>query len=182
MTTALLVAVVLALCALLLFVTFAHRRPKAHPTTARRLLVPFIGGALDQSVLAAALRVAHAEDSTLVPAYLLVVPLAYAEDAPLRQEVGVAMPLLEAVEHAALKAGVPVDARIERGRSADARLTTPVGGRGVRSRDRTSTGPGGRCRETDRVHAEGSRLDPDRGSFRDARREAGVNRVNRVRS
>jgi len=28
------------------------------------------------------------------------------------------MPLLEAVEHAALKAGVPVDARIEKGRSA----------------------------------------------------------------
>lgn len=118
MTTALLVAAVLALCALLLYVTFAHRQLKPRPKTARRLLVPFTGGELDQSVLAAALRVAHAEDATLVPAYLLVVPLAYAEDAPLRQEVGVAMPLLEAVEHAALKAGVPVDARIERGRSA----------------------------------------------------------------
>ena len=31
---------------------------------------------------------------------------------------GVALPLLEAVEHAALRAGVPVDARIEKGRSA----------------------------------------------------------------
>jgi hypothetical protein len=30
---------------------------------------------------------------------------------------GVAMPLLEAVEHAALRAGVPVDARIEKGRT-----------------------------------------------------------------
>jgi hypothetical protein len=28
------------------------------------------------------------------------------------------MPLLEAVEHAALRAGIPVDARIEKGRSA----------------------------------------------------------------
>ena len=31
--------------------------------------------------------------------------------------VAVAMPLLEAVEHAALRAGVPVDARVESGRT-----------------------------------------------------------------
>jgi hypothetical protein len=35
----------------------------------------------------------------------------------LRDEVKIAMPLLEAVEHAALRAGVPVDARIEKGRT-----------------------------------------------------------------
>jgi len=70
-----------------------------------------------KTVLAAAIRIARAERATLVPAYLLVVPLQYSEDSPLGQEVGVAMPLLEAVEHAALKAGVPVDARIEKGRS-----------------------------------------------------------------
>ncbi len=35
----------------------------------------------------------------------------------MQQQVGSAMPLLEAVEHAALRAGVPVDARIESGRS-----------------------------------------------------------------
>ncbi len=40
-----------------------------------------------------------------------------AEDSPLREEVAVALPLLEAVEHAALRGGVPVDARIEKGRS-----------------------------------------------------------------
>ena len=35
----------------------------------------------------------------------------------MQQQVAVAMPLLEAVEHAALRAGVPVDARIESGRT-----------------------------------------------------------------
>jgi nucleotide-binding universal stress UspA family protein len=84
---------------------------------ARRILVPFTGGTLDQTVLDAAIRLAQAEHGTLVPAYLLLVPLRYAEDSPLRDEVAVALPLLEAVEHAAHRAGVPVDARIEKGRS-----------------------------------------------------------------
>ena len=35
----------------------------------------------------------------------------------MQQQVTTAMPLLEAVEHAALRAGVPVDARIESGRT-----------------------------------------------------------------
>jgi Universal stress protein family len=84
---------------------------------ARRVLVPFTGGTLDPTVLDAAIRLARAESATLVPAYLLLVPLRYSEDSPLRDEVAVALPLLEAVEHAALRAGVPVDARIEKGRS-----------------------------------------------------------------
>ena len=67
-------------------------------------------------MLDAAIRIAQAEEATLVPAYLLVVPLQYRRKPPRRDEVGVAMPLLEAVEHAALRAGVPVDARIEKGR------------------------------------------------------------------
>jgi nucleotide-binding universal stress UspA family protein len=93
---------------------FRLRRPRAG---AGRILVPFTGGTLDPTVLDAAIRLAQAEESTLVPAYLLVVPLRYAEDSPLRDEVAVALPLLEAVEHAALRVGVPVDARIEKGRS-----------------------------------------------------------------
>jgi hypothetical protein len=90
------------------------RRPRPG---SRRILVPFTGGILDPTVLEAAIRLAQAESATLVPAYLLLVPLRYAEDSPLRDEVAVAVPLLEAVEHAALRAGVPVDARIEKGRS-----------------------------------------------------------------
>jgi hypothetical protein len=84
---------------------------------ARRILVPFTGGTLDPTVLGAAIRIAKAEDATLVPAYLLRVPLQFSEESPLADEVALALPLLEAVEHAALRAGVPVDARIEKGRT-----------------------------------------------------------------
>jgi hypothetical protein len=80
------------------------------------VLVPF-AGELDPSVLRAAIRIARAEEAVLVPAYLLVLPLELGPEASAQREVEVAMPLLEAVEQAALRAGVPVDARIERGRS-----------------------------------------------------------------
>jgi nucleotide-binding universal stress UspA family protein len=91
----------------------AERRP-GQP----RLLVPFADRQLDPEVLDAALRIARAEGSVLVPAYLLVVPLEFSLDAPVHHaELSRAMPLLEAVELAARRARVPVDARIELGRS-----------------------------------------------------------------
>lgn len=95
-----------------------HRPPKRQPSRAGapRILVPFTGH-LDETVLEAAIRLAHAENGVLVPAYLLVVPLQYPEDSPLRDQVNIAMPLLEAVENRALRCGVPVDARIEKGRT-----------------------------------------------------------------
>jgi hypothetical protein len=117
------IAIVVALAALVvaLAVALAYRsrppRPLRRPRTARRVLVPFTGGSLDPIVLDAAIRIARAEGAVLVPAYLLVVPLEYSEDSPLTREVALAMPLLEAVEHAALRSGVPVDARIEKGRT-----------------------------------------------------------------
>jgi hypothetical protein len=82
-----------------------------------RLLVPFTAGDLDPAVLEAAIRIARFENAVLVPAYLLVVPLEFAPEAPLKGQVEVAMPLLEAVELAASRAGVAVDARVERGRT-----------------------------------------------------------------
>ena len=94
------------------------RWPRRRPEPgSRRILVPFTGGTLEPSVLDAAIRLAKAEGATLVPAYLLIMPLEYAEESPLTTEVGVAMPWLEAVEQAAVRAGVAVDARIERGRT-----------------------------------------------------------------
>jgi hypothetical protein len=79
--------------------------------------VPFTGGDLDPVVLDAAIRVARAEEATLVPAYLIVTLLEFGLDAPMQHQVAMAMPLLEAVEHAALRAGLPVDARVETGRT-----------------------------------------------------------------
>jgi hypothetical protein len=111
--------IALGLAAALGAVLTARRRPPQRlpvPDSANRILVPF-AGALDQSVLEAAIRIARATDAVLVPAYLLVVPFQYPEDSPLRDQVAIAMPLLEAVELAALRAGVPVDARIEKGRT-----------------------------------------------------------------
>jgi hypothetical protein len=112
--------IILALVAVLLVAAIVIRlssKPKPPERSERRLLVPFTGGALDPTVLSAAIRIARAENATLVPAYLLVVPRSLAEDAPATEEVAGAMPLLEAVELEALKAGVPVDARIEKGRT-----------------------------------------------------------------
>jgi hypothetical protein len=93
-----------------------RKRALTAPAGARRILVPFVGE-LDPTVLRAAIRIAKAENAVLVPAYLLIVPLGLPEESALRGEVEIAMPLLEAVEHAALNEGVPVDARIEKGRS-----------------------------------------------------------------
>ena len=83
----------------------------------RRILVPFTRGHLDPVVLAAAIRIARAEEATLVPAYLILIPMRFGLDAPMSQECAMAIPLLEAVEVAASRAGVPVDARIESGRT-----------------------------------------------------------------
>jgi hypothetical protein len=102
---------------------FGRRDPEVRPG-APRLLVPFTGRQLDPAVLDAALRIARAEEAVLVPAYLLIVPFEFSLDAPVQHgELGRAMPILEAVELAARRAGVPVDARIERGRSPIDALT-----------------------------------------------------------
>lgn len=119
MTVALIAVAVAAVVGAAGAVAWPLRR-RRHSAIARagapRILVPF-SGHLDQIVLDAAIRIAKAQDGVLVAAYLLVVPLQYPEDSARKEEVGVALPLLEAVEHAALRAGVPVDARIEKGRS-----------------------------------------------------------------
>jgi hypothetical protein len=116
MIPALVVILVLAAAAAAGALVYRARRPKAKYDGKGRILVPF-SGALEPTVLNAAIRIAKAQESTLVAAYLLVVPLQYPEEAPRRDQVALAVPLLEAVELAALRAGVPVDARIEKGRS-----------------------------------------------------------------
>ncbi len=96
---------------------FWRRKPTARHEGQPRLLVPFAEGALDPAVLQAAIRIARAEEAILVPAFLVVVPLEYDVEAAVARKAEEALPLLEAVETAAARAGVPVDARIERGRT-----------------------------------------------------------------
>ena len=56
-----------------------------------------------------------------MPAYLAIVPLSVHLDTPLRKQAEAALPLLEAIEQRAAKQGVPVDSRIEPGRSVPTR-------------------------------------------------------------
>jgi Universal stress protein family len=83
----------------------------------RRIVFPFTGEGLSEPALAAALRLAHAEGATLMPVYLALVPMRLAVDVPLQAESDLALTLLEAIEQRAARAEVPVDARIERGRT-----------------------------------------------------------------
>jgi hypothetical protein len=116
MTAAAIVVALVAAAAVAIALLQRGRRSRLAYTGRGRILVPF-SGALEPQVLEAAIRVARAEEAVLVAAYLLVVPLQYAEDSARKEQVAVALPLLEAVELSALRAGVPVDARIEKGRS-----------------------------------------------------------------
>ncbi len=95
----------------------AARRRRCLAPPPARILFAFIGGALSQPALDATLRIARAEHATLVPAYLARVPMHLPLAAPLPRECVEAMALLEAIEHRATRAGVAVDARIERGRT-----------------------------------------------------------------
>jgi hypothetical protein len=82
-----------------------------------RILLPFTGPGVSRRVLDAALRIATAEHATLMPAYLARVPRHLPLDAPLPRQSGIAMPVLEAIEQAATREDVDVDARVARGRT-----------------------------------------------------------------
>ena len=121
--TAILVALVVVLgmtvvaLSAVLFHYNVHRPAQRNSTRARRILFPFVGGALSSRALDAALRLAHAEQATLVPIFLARVPLNLPLDAPLPRQCAIAIPLQEAIEHRAIEFEIPVDARIERGRT-----------------------------------------------------------------
>ncbi len=83
----------------------------------RRIAFPFTGEGLSEPALAAALRLARAEGATLMPVYLALVPMRLSVDVPLRAECDVALPMLETIEQRAARVEVPVDSRIERGRT-----------------------------------------------------------------
>jgi len=91
-----------------------HRVPRRGPR--RRILFPFVASALSSSALEAALRLARAEDATLVPVFLARVPMNLPLDAPLIKQCEGALTLQETIEQRAAAYHVPVDARIERGR------------------------------------------------------------------
>lgn len=83
----------------------------------RRILLPFTGTSISRRSLEAAVRLARAENATIMPAFLAQVPRQLPLDAPLPNQCLRAMPLLEAIEQRAVAQGVAVDSRVGRGRS-----------------------------------------------------------------
>jgi hypothetical protein len=95
-----------------------RRRRGAELTPAsRRILFPYLGTQLSLSALDAALRIARIEHATLVPAYLIAVPMALPLEAPMGRRCTPAFELQEAIEQRAAAAGVVVDERIGPGRT-----------------------------------------------------------------
>jgi nucleotide-binding universal stress UspA family protein len=117
--TIVVIVLVIALAALA-WVHFGPRirRPsRVAATSPRRILFPFVAADLSSRALDAALRLARAEGATLVPVFLARVPLQLPLDSPLPRQCDAAIPLLEAIEQRARRFDVPVDSRIERGRT-----------------------------------------------------------------
>ncbi len=119
--TAALIAII-ALGILLSALVIAHFSPRGRrtplpPAERQRILFPFVAKGLSADALDCALRLAAAEHATLVPAVLARVSLTLPLEAPLPQQGAISLGLQEAIEQRASMFGVPVDARIERGRT-----------------------------------------------------------------
>ena len=121
MTPALLVIVIVLASGIAvlggLYARERRHRAETMRTSAQRILFPFAGRALSRRALDGALRLALAENATLVPVFLARVPMQMPLDIPLPRQCTEGLPLLETIEQRAAALGVPVDARIERGRS-----------------------------------------------------------------
>jgi nucleotide-binding universal stress UspA family protein len=100
-----------------LFFRDRRRRARTLSASPKRILFPFVGHALSRRALDAALRLARADGATLVPVFLAKVPMNLPLDSPLPRQCTEGMPLLETIEQRAFTLGVPVDARVERGRT-----------------------------------------------------------------
>ena len=118
--TVLVVILGLAVVALGIVIALRERgRDERQPVAASptRILFPFLGTELSQRGLDVALRLARIDGATLVPVLLARVPMNLPLDAALPAQCESALPLLEAIEQRAVRSGVTVDSRIERGRS-----------------------------------------------------------------
>jgi nucleotide-binding universal stress UspA family protein len=94
------------------------RRPaQDRPASVRRILLPFTGQAISRRAFEAAVRLAKAENATIIPAFLARVPRNLPIDSALPGQCAEGMPLLEAIEQRAASQGIAVDSRVARGRT-----------------------------------------------------------------
>jgi hypothetical protein len=114
-------AVVVVVVAITAVLALRWRHPEKSPNritpAAKRILFPFVGEQISQRALDAALRISRAEGATLVPAYIATVPMQLNIEAPLPEECSAAVSLLDTIEIRAARLGVPVDSRVETGRT-----------------------------------------------------------------
>jgi len=95
------------------------RRPSRNrPRPVRRILLPFTGQAISRRSFEAAVRLAKAENATVMPAFLARVPMDLPLESALPVQCSSGMPLLEAIEQRLSSQGIPVECRVGRGRSA----------------------------------------------------------------
>lgn len=94
-----------------------RRMARERPRPVKRILLPFTGQAISRRAFEAAARLARAEDATVIPAFLARVPRQLPVDSPLPAQCSQGMPLLEAIEQRLTLQGIPVDARVMRGRT-----------------------------------------------------------------
>ncbi|MGC1164667.1 MAG: universal stress protein [Solirubrobacterales bacterium] len=92
-------------------------RRSERPQAVHQILLPFTGTEISRRAVDAAVRLARAEEATLMPAYLATVPKQLPLECAIPAEAAKAMPMLEAIEQRATVQGVNIDSRIERGRS-----------------------------------------------------------------
>ena len=94
------------------------RKPeKDRPAPVRTILLPFTGQAISRRAFEAAVRLARAENATIVPAFLARVPRNLPIDSPVPAQCSGGMMLLEAIEQKVSAQGLMVDSRVGRGRS-----------------------------------------------------------------
>jgi nucleotide-binding universal stress UspA family protein len=94
------------------------RRPhRESGSSVKRILLPFTGEDISRRAFEAAVRLAKAENATIMPAFLVRVPRQVPIDSPVPAQCGFGLPLLDAIEQRASAQGIPVDARIARGRT-----------------------------------------------------------------
>ena len=117
MTHALVLIAGLLVGAAVALLVVRRRRGGDEAPPARRILFPYVGTQLSISALDAALRIARVEHATLVPAFLVPVPMAMSLEAPIPRACGPAFELQEAIEQRAAAAGITVDGRIGPGRT-----------------------------------------------------------------
>jgi nucleotide-binding universal stress UspA family protein len=87
------------------------------PLPVRRILLPFTGPEISRRAFEAAVRLAKAENATIMPAFLVQVPRTLPLDSAVPVQSNQGMPVLEAIEQRAAAQGVAVDSRVARGRT-----------------------------------------------------------------